>query len=131
MEIIHELGNEKCWGSYFSSSVKNRKGILGRRKKYTKVVQNDQWKINFWFLVLHVESWEIITPILTTRKKKSWTNLKSTTLLRCIRELRSQVKLPVENWETGKPRESVITQRKAAARSWQEHLKGDGLIAGD
>lgn len=109
VEITHELGNEKC------CSVKKRKGIPGRRKKYTKVVWNDQWKINFWFwsCMLRAEKLSLPSSQQEKKKKKSWTNLKSTTLLRCFRELRSQVKLPAENWETEKLMESVLTGTKS------------------
>lgn len=46
---------------------------------------------DIWYLVLHVRSLEVVTSILTTRKK-SWATQTSRTLLRSVREFRSHTR---------------------------------------
>ena len=61
--------------------------------------------------IWHVRSLEMVTPVLTT--KRSWTNWKSTALLRTIRELRSRGKPLPPNLErqAGTENHSLVGNR--------------------
>lgn len=66
--------------------------------------KNWKMKVDFQFQLWQINSLDIFTLILTTRK--SWTNWKTVTFLRSVSKLRSQGKSPPPSREMGRYREA-------------------------
>lgn len=74
VEITHELGNEKCRGSY--CFLKNRKSMPCRRnstyrERSTTVVWSDQWKVSCGLLVSAPAHWELRSHRSQPQHRKS------------------------------------------------------------
>lgn len=88
----------KKWNNCVFKNWKNRSRVRASSKVSSMLVQNimlvterRQTKANFHFLVQNLRSLGVVTLVHITGRKSL--NLKSTTLLRSIRELKSQGKL--------------------------------------
>lgn len=87
--------------------------------------KNWKMKVDFQFQLWQINSLDVFTLILTTRK--SWANWKTVTFLSSVSKLRSQGKphLNLEKW-AGREKHgqiSVLGTEAAGARNWQEHWR--------